>query len=99
MTDTGFKNDVGFTNYVPRRTMTVWVLLVVFTCTTWAIGGHHVFTPTVITASVLALALVKVRFIGSDFMELRSAPRGFGLSFDLYLVVVYVGLLAMYITL
>ncbi len=91
--------DNGFKSYVPRRTLTVWVLLVFFTCMTWAIGGHHAFTPTVVTAAVLAIALIKVRFIGSDFMELRSAPVGLGLSFDLYLVVVYLGLMTMYVVL
>ena len=92
-------SDTGFKNYVPRRTMTVWVLLVVFTCATWALGGNHAFTPTVVTALVLAIALIKSRFIGSDFMELRLAPKGLARIFDAYLVMVYLGLMIMYVSL
>lgn len=84
---------------MPRRTLVVWVLLVVFTGTTWAIGGHQMFPPTGVTAAVLAIALIKVRFIGSDFMELRSAPVALGVSFDVYLVAVYLGLMGMYVSL
>lgn len=90
--------DTGYQNYVPRRTWIVWVVLVVFSCATWAIGGNQAFSPTVVTAVVLAIALVKVRFVGSDFMELRTAPTALRLSFDLYLIVVYVGLLGMYVS-
>jgi hypothetical protein len=91
--------DTGFTNYVPRRTLFVWAVLVALTCTTWAIGGHRAFTPTVVTAAVLALALVKVRFIGSHFMELLTAPKPLRLCFDGYVVAVYVGLMGVYVML
>jgi heme/copper-type cytochrome/quinol oxidase subunit 4 len=91
--------DPGFTNYVPRRTLVVWVVLVVLTCATWVIGSHRVFTPTAVTAAVLSLALIKVRLIGSNFMELSTAPRALALSLDVYLVSVYVGLMGMYVIL
>lgn len=83
--------------YVPRQTLAVWVALVGFTATTWAIGGHQIFTPTIVTAAVLAIAIVKIRFIGSYFMELRCAPAALARSFDLYLAILYLGLMGMYI--
>lgn len=91
--------DTGFTSYVPRRTLVVWSLMVALTCVTWAIGTGHSLTPTVVTATVLAIAFVKIRFIGSDFMELRTAPLPLAAAYDLYLVIVYVALVTMYIVL
>ena len=88
-----------FTMYVPRRTLVVWILMVGFTCATWVIGTGHMLTATAVTATVLAIAFVKVRFIGTDFMELRSAPRGLALAYDAYLVTVYAALLATYVAL
>ncbi|MEH3141293.1 MAG: cytochrome C oxidase subunit IV family protein [Mycobacterium kyogaense] len=82
--------------FVPRRTLLVWALLVGFTATTWAIGGHQFFSPTVVTALVLGIAIVKIRFIGSDFMELRSAPGALARSFDLYLAILYLALMGLY---
>ncbi|TAM65771.1 cytochrome C oxidase subunit IV family protein [Mycobacterium sp.] len=86
-------------NHVPRRALLLWVLMVVFTCLTWSIGGGHLLTPTTITATVLAIAFVKMRFIGLDFMELRTAPLPLAGCYDLYLVTVYIALMGMYVAL
>lgn len=47
----------------------VWALLVAATILSLAVGGAHGTT-----VLILAVAFVKVRFIGMYFMELREAP-------------------------
>lgn len=86
-------------NYVSRRALLLWALMAVFTCLTCSIGGGHWFTPTMITATVLAIAFVKMRFIGSDFMELRAAPPPLAVCYDVYLATVYIALMGMYVLL
>lgn len=55
------------------RSTLVWLLLVVVTLLSWALGADHGVGSTVAVV-VLGLAVVKVRFVGLDFMELRTAP-------------------------
>jgi len=55
----------------------VWALLVAATVLSVAVGGAHGTTVV-----VLAVAFVKVRFIGMYFMELREAPPLLRLAFE-----------------
>lgn len=93
MTTTNLKN------YVPRRTWLVWASLIALTLVTGGLGTSMPLSHATITAVVVAIALFKVRLIGTDFMELRNAPRPLATAFDVYLVVVYVGLVGMYLVL
>lgn len=77
------------------RITAVWLLLVIATLVSWEsaqAGGDHRLT----TSAVLVIAFVKVRFIGLDFMELRSAPRPLRTVFELWLLVVCAALLVLY---
>jgi hypothetical protein len=63
----------------------VWVALIAATCVSWSLG-----------AAALAIAFVKVRYIGLEFMELRgSAPLLRGL-FEVYVLLVGAALLALH---
>ena len=46
---------------------------------------------------VLGIAMVKVRFVGLDFMELRNAPIPFRAIFELYCVALFLVLAGMYL--
>lgn len=83
--------------YVPRRALMVWALMVGLAILTWEIGVEHIFPHTAVTATVLAIACLKARFIGSDFMELREAPPLLRAAFDLYFAALYVGLMVSYL--
>ncbi len=87
----------GFTNYVPRRTLVVWLLLIALTFGTGTLAVSTLMGPAALTGVVLAIALLKVRLIGSDFMELRHAPRALAGAFDAFLALVYLGLIGMYL--
>ncbi|MBF6149559.1 cytochrome C oxidase subunit IV family protein [Nocardia nova] len=62
---------------IPRRATWVWIGLVAATCVTWWFGADHPLAAISVkfaTGGAVAIAFAKAYFIGSEFMELRSAP-------------------------
>ncbi|MGW4124665.1 cytochrome C oxidase subunit IV family protein [Nocardia sp. NPDC004711] len=62
---------------IPPRATWVWIGLVAATCVTWWFGADHPLASISVkfaSAAAVAIAFVKAYFIGSEFMELRSAP-------------------------
>ena len=55
------------------RSTIVWLGLVIVTLVSFTVGADHGIGSGV-ALWVLALALIKVRYVGMDFMELRDAP-------------------------
>lgn len=78
------------------RSTYVWLTLVVVTILSWAVGAEHQ-VGSGIAVLVLALAVVKVRFVGLDFMELRSAPLLLRGAFEFYCVALWCVLVGMYL--
>lgn len=76
-----------------------WALLVGATCASWAVGSHHGVAEgaRLGTAVALAVAFGKVTLIGSEFMELRTAPRALQAVFGGWVAVVGGVLLAIYL--
>lgn len=80
------------------RPVAIWLLLVAATLFSLSLfaafspyhGAHYV------SYAVLSIAFIKARFIGLDFMELRSAPRPLRLAFEVWLLVVAGTLMALY---
>lgn len=69
----------------------VWLVLVSATAVSWSLGVDHSFADggrTEASVAILAIAFVKVRFIGLYFMELRHAPQVLRGLFEAYCVVV-----------
>lgn len=65
----------------------VWLVLVLATGFSWALGTDHGFGSDGQTAAsvvILVVAFVKVRFIGLFFMELRGAPLVLRMLFEGY---------------
>lgn len=69
-----------------RRETVVWGALVLATVASFVVGTDHGLsgrdTKTAGTCAVLAVAFVKIHFIGMHFMELRRAPLALRLAFD-----------------
>lgn len=80
------------------RSTVVWAALVVATLVSWAVGSEH-GTGSLIAVVVLGVAMVKVRFVGLDFMELRHAPLLLRAAFEGYCVVLWCVLAGMYLLL
>jgi hypothetical protein len=86
---------------LPTRTLVVWGALVLATLLSWYLGTDHGLSSrdgqSIATSIVLVVAFVKIRFIASDFMELRHAPAGLRRAFDLWVVVVCLTLVGFYL--
>lgn len=84
-----------------QRITIVWFGLVLATLVSWALSSEHVFDSTgaraLTTMAVLAVAMIKVRYVGLDFMELRHAPRALRLVLEIWLISVYALVVGLYI--
>lgn len=78
------------------RSTVVWLALVLVTIVSWAVGADHQLGSGVAVV-VLALAMIKVWFVGLDFMELRNAPMMLRGAFEAYCVVLWLVLAGMYL--
>ncbi|OBI44790.1 cytochrome C oxidase subunit IV family protein [Mycobacterium sp. E796] len=78
------------------RSTLVWFVLVMVTILSSALGADHGVGSTVAVV-VLGLAVVKVRFVGLDFMELRDAPLMLRAPFEAYCIILWMVLAGMYL--
>ena len=76
------------------RFVLVWLLLVGATMLSWTLSSGGLAGEAA-AAAVLAIALFKVRIVVMEFMELRLAPWPFRLSFDVWCVALWGGLVAL----
>lgn len=70
------------------RLTAIWLLLMGATILSWLLGHGDFGDARLVSATVIVIAFIKVRFVGLDFMELRNAPRGLRAAFETWLVVV-----------
>ena len=84
-----------------KRLLAVWLVLSAITIAQLGVGsveGQAALAPSAaISAGAIAIAIVKVRFIFREFMEVRHAPVLLGRLTDLWVVVTGVILLAGYL--
>jgi cytochrome c oxidase subunit IV len=81
-----------------HRTTAVWVVLVLATCLSWALGVETRQSVSAFATTILMLiAFIKVRLVGLEFMELRSAPLALRLMFESYVAVVFTVVIGMYL--
>ena len=84
-----------------KRLLAVWLVLSAITIAQLGVGsveGQAALAPSAaISAGAIAIAIVKVRFIFREFMEVRHAPVLLGRLTDLWLAVTGVALLAAYV--
>jgi hypothetical protein len=69
--------------FVRGRAGVSWVVLIMATLISYALGADH-GTGSVMVVVVLGIAAIKVRLVGLDFMELRSAPVPLRAAFEGY---------------
>ncbi|MCV7150806.1 cytochrome C oxidase subunit IV family protein [Mycolicibacterium pyrenivorans] len=84
------------TNLLRTRATVTWLLLVAATVLSWAIGAEH-GTGSMVAVVVLAIAAIKVRYVGLDFMELRHAPIPLRAAFECYCVGMWALLSGLYL--
>lgn len=82
--------------YASRATL-VWLLLALATLVSVHFGGQRPAAGRLGVVIVLVIAFVKVRVVGTEFMELRVAPRWLRLAFDAWAVAVCAALVGLYL--
>jgi hypothetical protein len=82
--------------FVSKRAGLSWLILVVASVVSYALGADH-GTGSVMVVAVLAIAAAKVRLIGLDFMELRSAPIPLRMAFECYCLGLWTVLSGLYL--
>jgi len=78
--------------FVRCRAGVSWLVLIAATLVSYALGADH-GTGSVMAVVVLGIAAIKIRLVGLDFMELRSAPIPLRVAFEGYCLVLW-GLLS-----
>lgn len=78
------------------RATATWLLLIAATVLSWAVGAEH-GTGSMVAVVVLAIAAIKVRYVGLDFMELRHAPIPLRAAFEVYCVGMWALLSGLYL--
>ena len=73
-----------------------WLVLIAATLVSWAVGADH-GTGSMAAVVVLAIAAIKVRLVGLDFMELRHAPVPLRAAFECYCAGMWALLSALYL--
>ena len=80
------------------RITVVWILLVLATAASWEMGHGFPFEDVTQAAiAIIVLALVKVRFVIMEFMELRGAPLPMRLVAEGWVVGICALLIALYL--
>lgn len=80
------------------RALVVWAALIVATVASYLLGAEHaVENAKVVTAFVIAVALIKVRLVAMHFMEISRAPLPLRLVFEAYGPVMFVVLFVLYL--
>ena len=82
--------------YVRNRAGFSWLLLIAATVISWALGADH-GTGSMVALVVLAIAAIKVRLVGLDFMELRHAPSPLRAVFEFYCFAIWAVLAGLYL--
>lgn len=82
--------------FVRNRAGISWLLLVAATVISWAVGAEH-GTGSLVVLVVLAIAAIKVRLVGLDFMELRHAPIPLRAIFEFFCFAIWAVLSGLYL--
>lgn len=83
-------------SFVRGRAGASWLVLIAATLISYALGADH-GTGSVMVVAVLAIAAVKIRLVGLDFMELRSAPIPLRAVFESYCLALWAVLSGLYL--
>ncbi|PTT63106.1 cytochrome C oxidase subunit IV family protein [Arthrobacter sp. HMWF013] len=86
---------------IESRVTIVWIVLMVLTIANPVLGIEAQLAGStsvqLLGVAILTLAIVKVRLVGLDFMELRKAPVPMRLMFEAYCLILWVVLTACFL--
>jgi hypothetical protein len=80
------------------RISVVWLLLIAATVLSWKLShGFGLSGPRSAGSAVIVVALVKVRFVILDFMEIRGAPLAMRVTGELWVALIGALLIGLYL--
>lgn len=80
------------------RLTAIWLLLALVTIGSWAVGhGPGLVNHQMAGVVALAVAMVKVRFVILDFMEIRHAPLWLRLAGEVWCAGLGIGLTTLFL--
>jgi len=88
-----------FLSLARSKATAVWGVLIAATLVSWWMGVHGVSAlddaPGAAGSVIVLIALVKVRFVGLYFMDLRAAPAALRVAFEVHCLVLCLLLMGM----
>jgi Prokaryotic Cytochrome C oxidase subunit IV len=84
--------------FARNRAGVSWLVLIAATLVSFVLGAEH-GVGSLTAVVVLGVAAIKVRLIGLDFMEVRSAPMLLRAAFESYCLVLWAVLSGLYLLL
>ena len=85
------------TSLLRDRITVVWFLLIAATLASWILGVGHNLPDNYTAIGIIAIAAVKVHFVGQYFVEIRHAPNALRVVFGVWNAVVAVLLIGLYL--
>lgn len=73
------------THVTPATAVRVWMFLVIATVTSGWLVEHHSVADRWTTVAVMLVAALKGRAVLLYFMELKGAPRGWRVAFEVWI--------------
>jgi hypothetical protein len=82
-----------------RRPLLIWSLLILATLCSFSLfeaaGGSRF--QRCANVAIIIIAFIKVRWVGLDFMELRGAPLGLRIAFEVWVIAIAGTLVGLYL--
>jgi hypothetical protein len=78
------------------RPVWIWLILVIGTLLSFESSLSGVIGERVATTLILLIAMIKVRFVALEFMELRHAPIIFRAGLEIWLVILFATMITLY---
>lgn len=83
--------------YLKHPATAIWALLFGATCLSWFLGSHTSGHPAFGAIGIIVIALIKIRFIIMNFMEIGHAPPPWRWIFDAWLMITGTAMVIFYL--
>lgn len=81
---------------VQSRITLIWSFLILATCVSWQSVHGLAFDRKALTAGIIVIAFIKVRYVVLDFMEVRTAPMLLRAVCEAWIILVCASIISVY---
>lgn len=83
--------------YLNHPATAIWALLFGATCLSWFLGSNTASNAAFGAMGIIVIALIKIRFVIMNFMEIRDAPPPWRWIFEAWLLMTGTAMIAFYL--